>query len=124
MTVIEKSKTQMRRGILEFCVLSIISRGEVYPPEIQKVLEASKIIVKEGTLYPMLTRLKNAGFLSYRWEESAFGPPRKYYSLTTTGKTFLNELKKTWENLVYAVNHTITIPPNGQETDSKTTKSK
>jgi len=100
---IENTKAQMRKGILEFCILSILSRGDAYTSEILLVLKDAKLIVVEGTIYPLLTRLKNAGLLSYRWEESTSGPPRKYYELTETGKLFLNELNITWENLSNSV---------------------
>jgi PadR family transcriptional regulator PadR len=100
---IENSKAQMKKGILEYCILSIISRGEVYASDIIEELKGSKLIVVEGTLYPLLTRLKNEGLLSYQWVESKSGPPRKYFQLTTEGKTFLNELKTTWEELVDAI---------------------
>lgn len=96
----------MRRGILEFCILSVLDREEMYPSDIIQMLRSAKLIVVEGTLYPLLTRLKNAGLLSYRWEESKSGPPRKYYSLTTEGKTFLNELQITWDQLLLAVETT------------------
>ncbi|MEX2380228.1 MAG: PadR family transcriptional regulator [Vicingaceae bacterium] len=100
---IENTKAQMRKGVLEFCILSILENEEAYPSEIIEKLKAGKLIVVEGTLYPLLTRLKNANLLQYRWEESKSGPPRKYYSLTEEGKTFLNELENTWEDLVNAV---------------------
>ena len=100
---IENTKAQMRKGILEFCILSILSRGDAYTSEILLVLKGAKLIVVEGTIYPLLTRLKNAGLLSYRWQESTSGPPRKYYELTETGKLFLNELNITWENLSNSV---------------------
>ncbi len=103
---IEKSKTQMRRGILEFCVLSLISAKEMYPSDILKALKKANLIVVEGTLYPLLTRLKNAGLLTYRWEESRSGPPRKYYALTPNGKRFRGELQATWDELVASVNLT------------------
>ncbi|MCH8331330.1 MAG: PadR family transcriptional regulator, partial [Bacteroidetes bacterium] len=77
---LENTKVQMRKGILEYCILSIISRGEVYTSEILKTLKDARLIIVEGTLYPLLTRSKNTGLLSYRWEESKSGPPRKYYS--------------------------------------------
>jgi len=96
----------MRKGVLEFCILSVLSRGEAYPSDILKELKEAKMIVVEGTLYPLLTRLKNAGLLSYRWEESSSGPPRKYYSLTEVGEKFLLELESTWEELEKAVNKT------------------
>ena len=101
---IENSKAQMKKGVLEYCILSIISRKDCYASEIIHELKASKLIVVEGTLYPLLTRQKNAGLLSYRWEESKQGPPRKYYSLTDNGKEYLQELDKSWEELRKAVN--------------------
>ena len=93
----------MRKGVLEYCILSILKSGEAYPSEIIDKLKAGKLIVVEGTLYPLLTRLKNAGLLSYRWEESKSGPPRKYYQLTEIGDEFLKELETTWDDLVKAV---------------------
>lgn len=100
---IENTKAQMRKGILELCILSIIKKKESYPSEIIEKLKAEKLIVVEGTLYPLLTRLKNTGILKYRWEESKSGPPRKYYSITPLGNQFLNELDTTWQELVKAV---------------------
>lgn len=100
---IENTKAQMRKGVLEFCILSILENEEAYPSEIIEKLKAGKLIVVEGTLYPLLTRLKNADLLQYRWEESKSGPPRKYYSLTQEGKDFLKELESTWDELVNAV---------------------
>jgi len=102
---IENSKQQMRKGILEFCILSIIaSESECYASEILEKLKTAKLIVVEGTLYPLLTRLKNEGLLNYQWFESQSGPPRKYYKLTPIGEKYLNELRSTWEELVSAVN--------------------
>ena len=103
---IENTKAQMRKGILEFCILQLIRKEEMYPSDIIAALKESKLIVVEGTLYPLLTRLKNAGILDYRWEESKAGPPRKYYSLTQAGEQVLNELRDTWEELLIAVNRT------------------
>lgn len=103
---IENTKAQMRKGVLEFCILSVLSNEENYPSEIIEKMKDAKLIVVEGTLYPLLTRLKNDGLLSYRWEESTSGPPRKYYKLTPLGLQFLNELEKTWDELVNAVNKT------------------
>jgi PadR family transcriptional regulator PadR len=100
---IENTKAQMRKGILELCILSILDKQEAYPSDIIQELKESKMIVVEGTLYPLLTRLKNANILAYRWEESVSGPPRKYYSLTDEGRTFLEELRSTWEDLSTAV---------------------
>lgn len=104
---IENTKAQMRKGILEFCILQLIRKEEMYPSDIIAALKESKLIVVEGTLYPLLTRLKNAGILDYRWEESKTGPPRKYYSLTQMGEQVLNELRETWEELIIAVNRTL-----------------
>jgi PadR family transcriptional regulator PadR len=103
---LENTQAQMRKGVLEFCILSILANEEVYPSDIISRMKQSKLIVVEGTLYPLLTRLKNGGLLQYRWEESKSGPPRKYYSLTPLGQTFLNELRLTWKELVEAVNLT------------------
>lgn len=100
---IENTKAQMRKGVLELCILSILHDHEAYPSDIINELKASKIIVVEGTLYPLLTRLKNAGILTYRWEESSSGPPRKYYKLTDEGKIFHQELIQEWEALVTSV---------------------
>lgn len=93
----------MRKGILEYCILGIIARHEIYASDIIEKLKESRLIVVEGTLYPILTRLKNAGLLQYRWEESTQGPPRKYYSITETGEAFLKELHATWTELNQAV---------------------
>ncbi|MFT6053183.1 MAG: PadR family transcriptional regulator PadR [Candidatus Endobugula sp.] len=90
----------MRKGILEFCILNIISRGEIYASDMLGELTSAKIIVVEGTLYPLLTRLRKAGLLEYKWVESNSGPPRKYYTITTTGLDFLKSLNATWLELV------------------------
>ena len=100
---LENTQAQMRKGILEYCILSILARGEAYPSEILEALKNAKLLVVEGTLYPLLTRLKNDELLSYRWEESNAGPPRKYYHITVDGNTFLSELDKTWTELSVAV---------------------
>tara|TARA_B100000767_G_C19774829_1_gene541971 strand:+ start:3728 stop:4057 length:330 start_codon:yes stop_codon:yes gene_type:complete len=100
---IENTKAQMRKGILEFCILKILSTRDKYAFEIIETLKKSKLLVVEGTLYPLLTRLKNGGFLEYRWEESSSGPPRKYYSITEEGKQFLKELHSSWSDLNKAV---------------------
>ncbi|MGV6829525.1 MAG: PadR family transcriptional regulator [Flavobacteriales bacterium] len=101
---IENTKAQMRKGVLEYCILSILNNGEAYTSDILKSLKEAKMLVVEGTIYPLLTRLKNAGLLTYRWEESLSGPPRKYYDLTETGRLFLKELNTTWLELQEAVN--------------------
>src|SRR5210317_629706 len=100
---IENTKAQMRKGVLEFCILSILQHGDAYTSEILSQLKDAKLLVVEGTVYPLLTRLKNAGLLSYRWEESTSGPPRKYYALTESGRKFLSELEVSWGELVDAV---------------------
>ena len=100
---LENTKAQMRKGVLEMCVLSIISEESIYPSDIIKKLKEAELIVVEGTLYPLLTRLKNADLLSYEWKESKSGPPRKYYEITEIGQNFLNELYLTWDRLVDAV---------------------
>lgn len=96
---IDNVKAQMRKGILEYCILSILSREDSYAPKIIAELKASEMIVVEGTLYPILTRQKNQGLLSYRWEESPQGPPRKYYMLTDKGRAALAELDHSWEEI-------------------------
>lgn len=102
---LENVRSQMRKGILEYCILSLLARKEAYPSEILEEMKKARLIVVEGTLYPLLTRLKNAGLLSYRWEESSSGPPRKYYRLTELGERFLKELDETWDELRQAVHH-------------------
>ena len=100
---VENAQVQMRKGILEFCILHIISRGEVYASTMLEELTSAKIMVVEGTLYPLLTRLKNAGLLDYKWVESTSGPPRKYYILTDEGRQFLINLQITWDDLSESV---------------------
>lgn len=106
---LDNTKAQMRKGVLEFCILGILKNGDAYTSDIIEKLKEAKLIVVEGTLYPLLNRLKNAGLLTYRWEESTSGPPRKYYALTPEGEGFLEELRLTWDELLHAVNAT-TIP--------------
>jgi PadR family transcriptional regulator PadR len=101
---LENTKAQMRKGILEYCILSVLSRNSCYASDIIKELKEAKVIVVEGTLYPLLTRQKNAGLLSYRWEESQQGPPRKYYELTKAGREYLVDLDNSWDELVESVN--------------------
>jgi PadR family transcriptional regulator PadR len=106
---IDNTESQMRKGLLELCILGIIQRqGEAYPSDILQQLKGSKLMVLEGTLYPLLTRLKNAGLLGYRWEESLSGPPRKYFTLTEEGASFYTQLRITWDELSTAVNHLTT----------------
>ena len=101
---IENAKAQMRKGTLELCILAIVNKKDCYASDIINTLKEKNLIVVEGTLYPLLTRQKNAGLLSYRWEESTQGPPRKYYALTDQGKKFLIELDSSWKELVSVVN--------------------
>jgi len=101
----ENTKAQMRKGVLEYCILLVLENKPQYVSDIIENLEESQMIVVEGTLYPMLTRLKNEGYLGYRWEESVQGPPRKYYELTEPGRQFLNELENAWTELVDSVFH-------------------
>lgn len=100
---IENTKAQMRKGVLEFCILSVLQDQEAYTSDLLQTLKSAKMLVVEGTVYPLLTRLKNSGLLQYRWEESTSGPPRKYYAITVEGQEFLNELQDTWNELQNAV---------------------
>ena len=100
---VENTKAQMRKGVLEYCILSVLKDDDAYVAEILDTLKDAKLLVVEGTIYPLLTRLKNAGLLNYRWEESTSGPPRKYYGLTETGQLFLNELTTTSDEIQTAV---------------------
>jgi len=101
---IENTKAQMRKGFLEMITLLLISGKEAYPSDILKTLKEHQLIVVEGTMYPLLNRLKDSGYLGYNWRESASGPPRKYYYITETGKAFLNELLEDWDKLNFAIN--------------------
>lgn len=100
---VENTQAQMRKGILEYCILAILSKKAAYPSDIIEELKRAKLIVVEGTLYPLLTRLKNAGLLEYTWVESSSGPPRKYYGLTSEGEAFKTLLEETWNDLKNAV---------------------
>lgn len=104
---LENTQVQMRKGILEYCILHIISRGEVYASDMLEELTSARIMVVEGTLYPLLTRLKKAGLVDYKWVESNSGPPRKYYTITELGKTFLGQLSETWADLSASTNKII-----------------
>ncbi|HEY0055565.1 MAG TPA: PadR family transcriptional regulator [Pedobacter sp.] len=114
--IVENTQTQMRKGILEYCILSTISKKEIYASDIIEELKKAKLLVVEGTLYPLLTRLKNNGLLGYNWVESTSGPPRKYYVLTEAGKQVLEHLDKTWNELAYAVS----VATNGRELNPNT----
>ena len=112
---IENTQSQMRKGVLEFCILSIIQRGEAYPSDIIEEMKRASLNILEGTLYPLLTRLKNADLLSYRWVESSGGPPRKYFSLTEKGAAFYKELDNTWRVMSEAVERVISKHPDGDK---------
>ena len=101
---IENTKAQMRKGVLEYCILSILLKGDAYSSDIIEKMKEAKLIVVEGTLYPLLMRLKNDGLLNYRWEESKSGPPRKYYKITEIGQSFLRQVDAGWNELVESVN--------------------
>lgn len=108
---IENTNAQMRKGILEYCILLVLDEKPLYVNDIIRELKEAKMIVVEGTLYPLLMRLKNDGLLAYRWEESSQGPPRKYYELTDPGREFLLQIHASWSELVETVsrlrNHSI-----------------
>ena len=103
-------KAQMRKGVLDMCILSLLSSEAMYTSDIIDKLKNSQLVVVEGTLYPLLTRLKNAGYLEYFWMESNSGPPRKYFKITGPGQTFLGELKESWKEIndavTLSINHT------------------
>jgi len=98
-------KSQMRKGILEYCILLILRQGQAYANDIIRLLQEAHLIVVEGTLYPLLMRLKNMNLLTYQWIESTQGPPRKYYSLTIDGEQFLAELGQAWDEIEQTINH-------------------
>jgi PadR family transcriptional regulator PadR len=100
----ENARAQMRKGVLELCALRVLGRGEAYASGISEALKQADLLVVEGTLYPLLTRMKNSGWLDYRWEESKSGPPRKYYPLTEEGRNLLEALNQEWTGFVDAVN--------------------
>lgn len=109
---VENAKSQMRKGMLEYCILLLLSRESSYANDIIERLKEAQMLVVEGTLYPLLTRLKKEGLLSYEWQESTQGPPRKYYCLTPDGVQFLNELNVVWGELVHTVSVLKeTLPP-------------
>ena len=99
----DNAKAQMRKGVLEYCILLILSKNDAYASDIIKKLKESRMIVVEGTLYHLLTRQKNDGLINYRWEESQQGPPRKYYALTDMGREFLKDLDNSWNELINSV---------------------
>jgi PadR family transcriptional regulator PadR len=117
---IQNTQSQMRKGVLEFCILSIIRQGEVYPSDLVERMKAANLHILEGTLYPLLTRLKNAELLTYRWVESNSGPPRKYFVMTEKGLIFYQELERTWQELADAV-HVLTQPQASTESENNQT---
>ena len=123
---VENTQVQMRKGILEYCILEIVSRGEVYASDMLEELTSAKIMVVEGTLYPLLTRLRKSGLVEYKWVESNSGPPRKYYKLTGAGTSFLNNLSITWNDLVKSTKRISSKQPKKSTTVKKsiTTKKK
>ena len=96
-------KSQMRKGVLEYCILSILDNNDAYASSLIEELKKVKMIVVEGTIYPLLTRQKNQGLLTYRWEESQQGPPRKYYSITSKGQELLSEMDSAWHDMVETI---------------------
>lgn len=112
---LEKTNAQMRKGVLELCILSIISNKEAYTSNILSALKEAQLLVVEGTIYPLLTRLKNDGLLSYRWEESTSGPPRKYFSITEDGNEVLGSLKSNWQQLSNSVNSLTNLKSDSDE---------
>lgn len=118
---VDNVKSQMRKGMLEYCILLLLHREPLYASDIIQNLKEAKLIVVEGTLYPLLTRLKNVNLLSYEWVESTQGPPRKYYRLTSEGEEFLKGLETAWDELAATVNHLrtelITCKDNEKDTD-------
>jgi PadR family transcriptional regulator PadR len=108
-------KSQMRKGLLEYCILAIISRDEAYASDILDQLKVAQLVVVEGTVYPLLTRMKNEGLLTYRWQESTGGPPRKYYTLTDNGQQLLAQLDAEWQSICQAINRITTPDSNNIE---------
>ncbi len=120
---VENIQSQMRKGVLEYCILSIIKSGEAYPGDIIEAMKSAGLNIFEGTLYPLLNRLKNADILSYRWEESPAGPPRKYFSLTDKGLAFYDLLESTWSELSSSVEVLINSTIEHKNEEESTTDS-
>ena len=116
---LENTQVQMRKGILELCIIQIISRGEVYASDMLEELTSARIMVVEGTLYPLLTRLRKAGLVDYKWVESTSGPPRKYYTLTDNGRKFLKQLGVTWKELTGSTRRIISKKTLTKDQESK-----
>ena len=102
---VDNVRSQMRKGMLEYCITLLLHEEPAYASDIIQKLKEAKLIIVEGTLYPLLTRLKNDDLLQYEWVESTQGPPRKYYRLTPKGEAFLTELDNSWRELSDTVNH-------------------
>ncbi len=100
---VENVRSQMRKGVLEYCILSILDKQEAYASSIIETLKSAGLIVVEGTLYPLLIRLKNQGSLTYRWEESPQGPPRKYYCISEDGRSLLGVMYASWDEIVESI---------------------
>ena len=107
MLMLNNIKSQMRKGLLEYCILSIIHKNEAYASDILDMLKQANLVVVEGTVYPLLARMKNEGLLSYRWQESTGGPPRKYYALTQQGQDLLAQLDNEWQSICQSINQLI-----------------
>lgn len=114
-----KSTAQMRKGVLELCILRVLRQGEAYTSDIVDALKSVDLLVVEGTIYPLLTRMKNAGTLTYRWAESPSGPPRKYYDMTDKGRALLDELEVAWDQFVDSVN-SLNNPPSNLPANTRT----
>ena len=112
--MIENIKSQMRKGLLEYCLLTVISRKEAYASDILDVLHKADLLVVEGTVYPLLSRMKTSGLLAYRWEESPGGPPRKYFRLTAEGQSLLGQLDEEWTAISTSINTIINSEPTGE----------
>ena len=102
---LDNVQAQMRKGVLDYCILLVIARGtEVYASDILAALKSSNLLVVEGTVYPLLARLTRAEYLSYKWIESTAGPPRKYYSLTPRGREALRQMTEQWVAFTTSIN--------------------
>ncbi|MCR5180549.1 MAG: PadR family transcriptional regulator [Bacteroidaceae bacterium] len=112
---VNNAKSQMRKGMLEYCILLLLKRGPAYASDIIQQLKEAELLVVEGTLYPLLTRLKKDGLLSYQWQESTQGPPRKYYELTASGLQFLSELDTAWNEIANTVSYLKNNPLSSQD---------
>lgn len=116
MVNIDNAKSQMRKGMLEYCVLLLLRQRPCYASDIILQLKEADMLVVEGTLYPLLSRLKKDGLLAYEWQESTQGPPRKYYTLSADGKLFLEGLDAAWSELSSTIVYLKNINPQTPET--------